>query len=235
MVFKRSQQAVSENSKHWYQDKYQHVLTQRNILALVSIIALITAAVAVFAVMRLAPLKSVEPYLVQIDDKTGVTQRVTPITRNEYAANEAVDRYFVSLYVRSRESHNFSVLRYTQNLVRVTSTTTVFNEFRRQSIASNEDSLSAKLGADGQREVRIKSIAYITNPPVRGSTTVTPSKIMQVRLSTADYRAGGGGDEQHWVATLNFEYASLKLNEEEQLLNPLGFTVTSYQIQREIN
>ena len=39
-MLKRSQKQVSENSQSWYQDKYQHVLTQRNVLALIALIAL---------------------------------------------------------------------------------------------------------------------------------------------------------------------------------------------------
>ena len=73
-MFKRSQKETSESSKHWYQDKYQHVLTQRNVLALIAMLALSTSIVAVFGILRLAPLKSVEPYLLQIDEKTGITQ-----------------------------------------------------------------------------------------------------------------------------------------------------------------
>ena len=118
----------------------------------------------------------------------------------------------------------------------MTSTTGVFSDYRRQTNPTNENSPAAKLGANGIREVSIKSIAYITNPAkANAKAEVTPAKIMQVRLSTSDYRANGSAGDQHWVVTLSFEYASLKLNEEEQLLNPLGYTVTSYQIQREIN
>ena len=52
-MFKRSQQDVSDGSKSWYQDKYQHVLTQRNLLALISLISLLSAVIAAFALLRL--------------------------------------------------------------------------------------------------------------------------------------------------------------------------------------
>lgn len=235
-MFKRSQKNVSEGSKHWYQDKYQHVLVQRNVFALVAVCALVAALVAVFAVARLAPLKSVEPYLLQIDEKTGITQKVEPISRNEYAANEAVDRYFISMYIRTRESYNFSILRYNHNIVRLLSTPEVYYGFRRTTDASQPQSLAATLGANGQRDIRIRSISYIKNPGIPNEEAEkTPGKIIQALITTVDMMPNSSDVVQQWVVTINFEYASLKLNEEEQLLNPLGFSVTSYQIQREIN
>ena len=237
MVFKRSQKDVSESSKHWYQDKYQHVLVQRNVFALIAVCALVAALIAVLAVARLAPLKSVEPYLLQIDEKTGITQKVEPVSRNSYAANQAVDRYFTSMYLRVREGYNFSVLRYNYNIVRLMSTAEVYNGFRRSIDTSNPQSLGAKLGASGLRDVRIRSISYIQNPPLPNGRAEkkTPTKIMQARITTVDMTANSADVVQQWVVTINFEYASLNLNEEEQLLNPLGYTVTSYHIQREIN
>lgn len=236
-MFKRSQKDVSESSKHWYQDKYQHVLVQRNVFAFIALVALGAALVAVLAVARLAPLKSVEPYLLQIDEKTGITQKVEPISRNSYAANEAVDRYFISMYIRMRESYNFSVLRYNYEIVRLMSIPNVYNAYRRSVETTNPQSLATTLGTQGLRDVRIRSISYITNPPLPNGRAEekTPTKIMQARITTVDMAPGGGETVQQWVVTINFEYASLNLNEAEQLLNPLGFTVTSYQIQREIN
>ncbi len=236
MVFKRTQKDVNNSSQHWYQDKYQHVLVQRNVLALVALGALLIALLCVAAVLRMAPLKSVEPYLVQIDEKSGLTQRVSPISRDEYAADESIDRYFTSLYLRARESYNFSMLRYNYNLVRIMSTQDVYRNFTKTVNTTNTQSLAATLGATGQRDLRIRSISYIQNPHVRGVTeSKTPSKIMQARITTVDSMPNAGDVVQQWVVTITFEYASLNLNEEEQLLNPLGYTVTSYQIQREIS
>jgi type IV secretion system protein VirB8 len=236
LVFKRSQQDVSDGSKHWYQDRYQHVLTQRNILAFIAIIALLTALFSVFAVMRLAPLKSVEPYLLEIDEKTGVTQKVNPVSREDYAASEAVDRYFTSMYLRVRESYNFNILRYNYNLVRLMSTPDIFYGFRRAADPSNTESLAARLQSAGQRDIKIKSISYISNPLAQGQkVTETRSKIMQARFTSIDTTPNQADLIQQWVVTVTFEYANLNLNEAEQLLNPLGYTVTSYQMHREIN
>ena len=231
-MFKRSQQDVSESSKHWYQDKYQHVLTQRNVLALIAVVSLIAAAMAVFAVMRLAPLKSVEPYLLQIDDKSGITQRVSPITKKEYTANESVDRYFTAVYLRMREGYNVNILRYNYNIVRLMSSTEVYRRFRFQVDPKNEESLAKRLGAYGQRDVRIRSMVYIVDPSEKKKPS--RSKILQARITTVESSPNQPDIIAQWLVTVTFEYADLGLNESEQYLNPLGYTVTSYQIQPEI-
>lgn len=233
---KRKQAQVSNSSMHWYQDKYQHVLTQRNMLALIAVIALLAALAAVFVVARIAPLKTVEPYLLQIDEKTGITQKVNPVTQAEYAASEAIDRYFTSAYLRARESYNFSILRYNYNLVRLMSTPDIFYRFLNSNDPSDKKSVPGVLGAIGQRDIKIISIAYISNPLRRGEKPQpSASKIVQARISTTDILPNQSDSVQNWIVTITFEYADLHLNEADQLLNPLGYTVTSYQIQREIN
>lgn len=235
-MFQRTQRDADESSKHWYQDKYQYVLVQRNVLALISLVALICAAVAVLAVMHFTPLKTVEPYLLQIDLKSGITRKVDPISRYDYAANEAVDRYFVSQYIRVRESYNYSIRATNYNLVRMMSVGPVYDAFRSIAYSTTPTSVMATLGAAGLRDVKITSLSYVQNPRVFGKKDEeTPVKIMQARITTTDTIPGAADVVQQWVVTVNFLYASLNLSQEEQLLNPLGFVVVSYQIQREIN
>jgi type IV secretion system protein VirB8 len=233
-MFKRKQQDVSDSSKHWYQDKYQHVLTQRNLLALIALVSLAVAAIAVMAVLNLAPLKTVEPFLLQFDEKTGITQRVTPVTRAQFTANEAIDRYFATFYLRAREGYNPSIYRYNFNVVRLMSTPTVFRGYRDQVDAKIEGSIANRLGAEGMREIKIRSAAYIKNPPSKtGEVEVTAAKNLQVRLFIKEEAPNQATIEKAWVATITFEYADLTLNEEDRFINPLGFTVTNYQIEPE--
>ena len=235
-MFKRSAQSNEAHTKHWYLDKYQNVLVQRNILALVTVLALLGTAFAVLAVYNLAPLKSVEPYLLKIDEKSGIVQKVEPVQRNEYAANESVDKYFVSKYIMARESYNPSILRFNYNMVRVMSTPEVFYIFRNMVDPANPESAAALLKSVGVRDVKFKSISYIQNPPINNrAAEVTPTKIMQARFIGTNRLPNASAEQIHFIATVSFEYAILNLTDEEQLINPLGFTVTNYQVQRELN
>ena len=234
-MFKRSQKDVSDSSQHWYQDKYQHVLTQRNLLAIISIGALFVALMAVMTVLRLAPLKSVEPYLLQIDEMTGLTQKVNPVTQQQYAASEAVDRYFTATYLHMRESYNVTTLLYNYNAVRLMSATGVFREYRQQIDPNVQGSLASRLGNTGRRDVKVRSMAYITNPSDRQKKDQAPVryKILQAHITTSDNLANQGDVDTQWLVTVTFQYDQLALNEAEQWINPLGYQVVSYQIQRE--
>jgi type IV secretion system protein VirB8 len=235
-VLKRRDQSELNDTKHWYLDKYQNVLVQRNVLALVALLALAGCIIAVFAVYSLAPLKSVEPYLLKIDEKSGVVQKVEPVTRNSYAANESIDRYFIAKYVMARESYNPSILRYNYNMVRVMSAPETFYMFRNMADPNNPESPAAILKSVGVRDVKFTSISYIQNPPMGNEKEeVTPTKIIQARFIATDRMPNANATPVHYVATIAFEYAILNLNDEEQLINPLGFTVTSYQVQKELN
>lgn len=225
---------MTDSSRHWYQDKYQHVLVQRNLLALVTVVSMLVALVAVFTVARLAPQKSVEPYLLQIEEKTGITQKVEPITRTQLANDDAVNRYFVAQYLRLREGYNPTVRIYNDNVVRVMSNSNMFYQYRRTIDPANPASLAARLKGVGQRSVKISSMQYITNPVARGDAETTPERIMQVRFSTTDIVPNAPDLTEQWVATITFVYANIDLNETERLLNPIGFRVVNYQVEREI-
>lgn len=57
---------------------------------------------SLLAVACLAPLKSVEPFVIRVDNATGIVDVVSAITGpNTYA--EATTKYFAGLYVRARE------------------------------------------------------------------------------------------------------------------------------------
>lgn len=234
-MLKRSQRQVSDSSRHWYQDKYQHVLVQRNLLALISLVCMGVALVAVFTVARLAPQKSVEPYLLQVEEKTGITQKVEPITRTELANSDAVNRYFIATYLRTREGYNPTTINYNYNIVRVMSSADVFNQYRRTLDATNPESLTARLGAAGKRQARVNSMAYISNTRINNpNARTTPERIMQVRFTTTTEAPNAADINENWVATITFVYADLQLNEAERLLNPIGFRVVNYQVEKEI-
>lgn len=229
-MFKRTQQEVSDSSKHWYQDKYQQVLTQRNILALLAIISLVIAAMAVFAVMSLAPLKTVEPYLITMDEKTGITARVRPVTRDKYSADEAVDRYFTALYLRARESYNAATIRQNYEIVRLMSARDVFRPYIDTVSLNNENSITTRLDSGGLRDIKIRSMAYLTD-----ATGDRNNKTIQAHVVVTE--TGGKNPDpkpKYLVITVTFTYAILDLSEDERWMNPIGYSVIRYQTQTEV-
>lgn len=219
-------------TKDWYRDKHQYVLVQRNILALVTLVALGVALLSVFTIMQLTPQKTVEPFVVKIDEKTGMVQQVRQGTKQEFTANELVDNYFVVKYIRNRETYDLTDLRESARIVGLMSDQLVYGSYRRHISQSNPDSPAAILKDQGKRVVKFKSITYLNN--AAGGTPNPRAKTAQVRITLQDTMPQMRQPiEYHRVITLQFEYADLGLEEQERFTNPLGFLVTSYRSDRD--
>ena len=107
--------------KNWYKDRYQYVLVQRRILTAITISALVCTTFAILVILSLVPQKTISPYVIQVDQRTGITQYVDPVTATELTANEAVKNYFLVNYIRSREAYSATDVFKQYNQVRIMS------------------------------------------------------------------------------------------------------------------
>lgn len=216
------QSASVKETRNWYKDRYQVVLLQRRLLLFIAIISMSATLIAVFILSQIYPLKGVEPFLIQVDPKSGITQMVDPASVKEITALESVNNYFIVQYVRARESYNVRDITQNYAKVRVMSEpTNVYGQFKREATPNNPNSVAARVGGAGLRSVKFKSISY-----------VKPNQA-QVRLLVEETAANGGTLQYHKIATIVFEYAKLDLTEEERYINPLGFRVTEYRVDED--
>lgn len=219
--------------KNWYKDKYQHIFVQRNILALTTLVALLVALGSVVTVMQLAPLKTLEPYMINVDERTGLVQNVKSMTYKDITDNEAVNNYFLVKYIRAVETYDISDLRANYNVVRVMSAPGVYQEFVSEKRPSNPESPSAILKNLGKRKVEITSLTYFSSPQMKridkGIQTAS------VRVTLSDQIAGNPVPVNYYkLITISFQYTNLNLTQRERHINPLGFRVISYRVDEEI-
>ncbi len=230
---KKDSNGANHESKNWYRDKHQYILVQRNILAVVTLGCLGVALLSVFAIMQLTPQKTVEPFVVKIDEKTGRVTQVRESTKSAFTANEVVDDYFVVKYVRSRETYDLTDLRHNAGVVGVMSEPPVYRDYRVAISQNNPESPAATLKNAGKRTVEFKSITYLKNA-ANPKDTNPRSKTAQVRVVMRDSMPQLRAPiEHHRMITLQFEYADLSLSENDRYINPLGFLVTSYRSDRD--
>lgn len=207
--------------KNWYKDRYQYVLVQRKLLSVITLMSLVCTLATVVVISQLTPLKSIEPYVIQVDQRSGITQTVDPLTVKELTANEAVNNYFILQYIRSRETYNINALAQNYNLVRIMSESNrVYAKFVAEADPNNPRSNAARLGSSGERTIKIKSITYL-NP-----------QLAQVRVYIEE--TGNNPVSMHKIILVAFEYVKMSLNIEERYLNPLGFRVTDYRIDEDV-
>ena len=209
-------------AKNWYKDRYQYLLVQRKLLTLITLLSLLCTLGTVIAIALLAPLKTVDPFVIQVDQKSGITQTVDPLSVKELTANEAVNDYFLVQYIRSRETYSVTDLARNYNIVRVMSDPDrVYPDFVRQADPNNPRSNAARLGSSGLRTVKFKSITYL-NP-----------QLVQARLLIEE-KQDANVVQYHKIALVAFEYIKLSLTNEERYINPLGFRITDYRLDEDI-
>jgi len=217
------------DKKNWYNDRYQFVVVQRNILALITLLALVCSIAATFSISQLVPLKSVEPFVIQVDQKSGITQVVDPLKAKELTANEAINQYFMVQYIRARESYLGSPDRnyYNYNLVRVLSDPVVFSRYQHEIILSNPDSPGSRLGSSGSREAHIESIKFLDR---RELPAGEESRRYLVKALVTEKAGGVLPKNMQKLILIEFKYTELELSIEDRYLNPIGFRVLSYRI-----
>jgi type IV secretion system protein VirB8 len=172
-------------------------------------------------VQRLAPLKSVEPFVIQIDDKSGITEVVEPITRTELGSTEALDNYFVWQYVRARETYDPMDDRRNQDVVRIMSSPDIYGFYRKLISPQTPSSPYNRLGQEGKLVCSDPVVTYLDSGDKR---------VAQVRFVVEEIVRSGVAFRYNKIATVEYQYVALELQRWERFINPLGFRVTSYRL-----
>ncbi len=223
---KPSNKSLFQTSKtvengNWYKDRYQSMIIQRNLMLLISIISMIGLIISSIIAVYINKSNTLKPFVVEIEKKTGITTVVEQDKIKKYSADETIAKHFLITYLRSRElfdKNNYEYNWYT--VVRLLSNDQVYSEFRRFVHPSNIDSPINIYSSVGQLDIKIRSIQFLTNNSV------------QIRFSI-NSSSGSENNSDNKVALISFEYLSMKLDENQRYINPLGFRVTSYRVTNE--
>lgn len=232
MAAKKESAKLSNEKRNWYNDRYQFVVIQRNILIVLTGLSLLCCAAVTFSISQLAPLKSVEPFVIQVDQKTGVTQVVNPLKVKEITGQESINNYFMVQYIRARESflgapdRNF----YNYNLVRVLSANDVFSQYQDGIVLTNPESPGARLGVKGSREVQIGTIKFLDRKSLPGDEE---SRRYLVNVRVVERGSSSGGKVLQQIILIEFKYTELELTVEDRYLNPIGFRVLGYKVDND--
>lgn len=220
MVTTENLKAYFEKARRFDQDRLIRAERSVRVAWLVAVVASILAGVAIFAVAGLTPLKTVQPFVVRVDNSTGIVDVVSALAPTPGTYDEAITKYFAARYVRAREGYVWSEAEENFRTVALLSTQAEQKRFAALYRGSNPDSPQNIYGRSASARIGIVSIALI-NPHV---------------VSVRYIRTVTRGDEvrtTHWVATLTFAYANAPMSSTDRLVNPLGFVVSEYRADPE--
>ncbi len=211
-----SPQLNSLKNNTWYQDRYENVQTQRNILLVIGVIFSIGILASTIVVGYISTSKTLLPFVVQIEENTGYAKIVNPTNSNLLSANDALGKYFIKKYISARETYNPVDFDYNQRqLIRVLSTPGVYREYFSY-IRRPDNDPRALYGQKNTTYIRFKSISKL-------------NETYFIRF--AIYETTGTQSVFDRVATVTFQYIAMELRDEERDINPVGFQITGYKVE----
>ena len=186
-----------------------------------------SCAVAVAAALvALMPLKRVEPFVIRVDNTSGIVD-VVPVYEGHATPQEAVTRYFLTHYLTVCERFNFATAESDYEECGAFHSPQRNQAWYAQWVATNPAS-PLNLHKDGSTvRVQVKSVSFFTR-----ATGLTD--LAQVRYLRAA-RQGAGSQETFtdWVATVQYAYAAPAKDPKVRRWNPLGFKIVDFKSEPE--
>jgi type IV secretion system protein VirB8 len=214
--------AYFAEARSWDADRVRAAERSRRLAWGVAAVSGLVAAVAVGAVAALAPLKTVEPFVVRVDRATGAVDVMTAVrSEKPLTYDEAVTKHFLAQYVRAREGWLAPAAEANFRQVSIMSTPAEQQRWGDAFRPANPLSPQVVYGPAGEAQVDIRAISFVSE----GVANVRFHRIVrQVQQVT----------ESDWIATVAFTYTKAPMAEADRLRNPLGFQVTSYRADPEV-
>lgn len=222
---------VLQTTRNWFNDRYEWVQVQRNMFILISIVLAISVAVMAAGVSFIKSSRTIEPFVIEIEPKTGVPTVVIPKTSQALSEDEAIRNFYVWYYVRMREEYYFNSYSNMLKAVRSMSEDDVYFEYWRSVSPNNSQSPYTILGQSGVRTASLKSMIFDVKSSKGPDGKESFLYIAQLRVRLTNKYSGGSNENSvDKFIRMEFEMKNLELSPDERLINPLGFYVSQYQI-----
>ena len=178
------------------------------------------------SVLLLFPLVRIAPFLIRVDNSTGVVD-VVPMLAGPIDPGEAVTRYFLTHYVTVCERFDAASAESDYAECGAFHTAQMNQAWYARWSPSNPGS-PLNLYKDGSTvRASVVSVSFFR----RASGL---ADLAQVRYVKRLRRASGGAEEvTHWIATIQYAYASPSKDVRSRSLNPLGFKVLDFRPEPE--
>lgn len=219
-----SEKIYFEQATDWETSRTQATEQSERRAWLVAAVAVGTAGFALAAICLMMPLKESVPYVIRVDNATGIPDIITTIKDKQVTGDDVMDKYWLAQYVRARETYDWYTLQHDYTMVGLLSSANIGKGYAQ--LFEGHDALDKQYGKTVRATVDILSVV----PNGKNVGTVRFTKTMKrVDQETAP------GSVTQWVATISYEYLNTAhIKESARLINPFGFQVLSYRIDPEM-
>jgi type IV secretion system protein VirB8 len=211
----------------WDADRRAQEQRSRRTAWIIASTAAFTTCAAITAILAMLPLQRVEPYVIRVDNTTGVVDLVPSYTGHA-EASEVLTRYLLTHYVSTCERFNFATAEEDYSECGAFHSSQRNQQWAARWATGNPDSPLNKFKDGTTVHVSVQSVSFFERASGR-------TDLAQVRYLKA-MRTGGAGPEvlTHWISTLHFLYGSPASDAATRRWNPLGFRVLDMQTEPEI-
>jgi type IV secretion system protein VirB8 len=192
----------------------------KTIIAVVAFIA-IAEAIAITIMM---PLKEKVPVIFKVDKATGSTQQVALADVEQFNINkdEALDKSNLANYVIAHESYDYNYIQSLYSKTLLMSAENVARDYTSLYAETNPNNLYDKYNKSTTVTIDINNISFYKDATaVRFTRKVVTNN--NPPLITNE------------IATIAYKYVSASMSDEDRLINPLGFQVISYRLDKDLS
>ena len=212
-------------ARGWDFDRVQAERRSARRAWVIAAVAATVALTAMVAVAGLLPMKTVEPFVIRVDSATGVVD-VVPALKAPVSESQAVTRYLLTQYVTTRERYVPALAEADYEQVGAYHSPQMNQAWAAAWSRNNPDS-PLNVHADGSTvRVQVTAVSFLS--PASGR-----EDLAQVRFVRASGEPGAER-EQHYVATVQYAYATPSKDDRLRGANPLGFKVLEYRREPEV-
>jgi type IV secretion system protein VirB8 len=168
--------------------------------------------------MLLMPLKRVDPFVVRVDNSTGVVD-IVPVYAGKAELSQTVTRYFLSHYICVCERFNYATAESDYEECGA------FHAAQRNQAwyalwNQNNPASPLNVHKDGSTvRVQVEAVSFFQR--ASGS-----NDLAQVRYLKAERQANGADERiSHWIATIQYAYTAPSKDPRVRRWNPLGFKI----------
>ncbi len=183
------------------------------------------AVACAVALAALTPLKRVEPFVIRVDNSTGIVDVVPQYTGTQEMP-QLVTRYLLTHYVTTCERFNFDTAESDYNECGAFHTAQRNQAWYAQWKRSNPAS-PLNLYRDGTTvRAQVISVTFLKVERAGG--------LAQIRF-VRRLRPAPDAAEQltHWIAAVRYQYSAPAKDPRQRGLNPLGLRIAEYRVEQE--
>ncbi|MBB3545302.1 MULTISPECIES: type IV secretion system protein [unclassified Rhizobium] len=205
----------------WEQEIVKKAKRSRTLAWLVTSVFAGITVLALSALVLIVPLKSFEPYIVEVDRNTGYVEVKSGLTRPASLTDQqAITQANIVRYIRSREGYDPYAIEENFGVAALLSTGNAARELKELYSAANAKNPARVFGKNRKVTTEIASVTFPNS-----STGI-------VRFSTSEI-SDTDTITRHWIAVVRYRYTDTPATNEWRFENPLGFQVYDYRRDQE--